>query len=85
VQLQYGDQTVETSMNKFVWRESFTFGLWKEHTELEVRVIEKGGIFRPDSQIGEGSINLLEAHNVKCILGTTEKKVAILYFKLALQ
>lgn len=53
-------------------------------TELDVTVIEKGGIFRGDVKIGEGSINLLETHNIKCILGNQDKKVAILYFKITL-
>jgi hypothetical protein len=28
-------------------------------TEVEVKVVEKGGIFSSDSEVGEGSINLL--------------------------
>lgn len=39
-------------MNKFEWREQFTFGLTAGMTELEVEVIEKGGIFRADFALG---------------------------------
>ena len=59
-------------------------GVNENEFELEVTAIEKGGIFHSDSDIGEGTINLLETHNVKCILGNKSKKVAILYFKLSL-
>lgn len=56
-------------MKKCEWREQFSFSVAPELTELEVRVIEKGGIFYGDSEMGEGSINLLENGNVKCIIG----------------
>ena len=71
-------------MAKYEWRQKFTFGLISGMTELEVTVIEKGGIFRGDAKIGDGTINLLEVNNIKCILGNQDKKVAILYFKITL-
>ena len=82
--LRYGGETVETEMGKCEWREEFSFGVQGEETEMEVSVVERGGIFRADSEVAEGSINLLETNVVKCILGNRERKVAILYFKLSL-
>lgn len=39
-------------MNKYEWRESFNFGLTSDCTEVDVVVIEKGGIFKSDFIIG---------------------------------
>ena len=84
VQLKYGGRVFETEMKKYEWREQFSFGLVGDYTEIDVTVVEKGGIFRSDHEIGQGTINLLQTHNVKCIMGNKEKKVAILYFKIHL-
>jgi hypothetical protein len=35
-------------MSKYEWREEFTFNLVADYTEIDVTVIEKGGIFRSD-------------------------------------
>lgn len=44
----------------------------------------KGGVFTPESLLGEGTINLLEVRNSRCILGSRDKKTAILNFRLSL-
>lgn len=69
IRLSYANEAYETSMKKYEWGESFTIDVVEEFTDIEVSVIEKGGVFRGDAEIGEGSINLLERNNGKCIIG----------------
>lgn len=44
----------------------------------------KAGVFKSSTLIGEGTINLLDLNETKCILGDKQKKTAILYFKISL-
>jgi hypothetical protein len=81
VELLYGDQKYETNMAKFDWREEFSIPLSLEVFEVDVRVSLKGGVFKGSLVLGEGTINLLETSNSRCILGNKEKKTAILFFK----
>jgi hypothetical protein len=52
--------------------------------EVEVEAIQKGGVFKASTSLGEGTIYLLEQNQSKCILGSKGKKTAILYYKLKL-
>lgn len=80
--LRYRDQSYETAMSKYEWREKFTILLDADGFELEVEAVQKGGVFRASTSIGEGSVNLLDCSQSKCILGSKDKKTAILYYKL---
>lgn len=49
MQVTYNSKTYETSMQKGEWRETLVFPAIAELGEVEVVVVEKGGIFRNDS------------------------------------
>lgn len=82
--MNYKDKVYETQMGKFEWSDSFTVSIEFDVFEVEVEAILKGGVFKANSSLGEGTIFLLERNQSKCILGSKEKKTAILYYKLVL-
>ena len=56
----------------------------KDIADIEVKAVLRGGIFKASSEIGEGTIDLLDINETKCLLGNKERKTAILYFRISL-
>jgi len=49
-------------------------------TELDIKAITKAGVFKASSMIGEGTINMLDHKEKKCLLGNKNRKTAILFY-----
>lgn len=69
-------------MNRFEWGEKLIIPLDPNTFEIEIETVQKGGVFRASASLGDGSINLLDPTQTKSILGSKDKKTAILYYKL---
>jgi len=84
IEIRYNGQKLSTGFGKFEWGENFRITIAPDCCEVDISANLKGGVFKSNILLGEGSINLLETGQIKCILGNKDKKTAILYYKLKL-